>query len=215
MLMPDDALAKELALSPKMVTEARRHWQRFVSEDQVDIRAAECYSGMVFRKLAAGKFSEDVWLYAQERLLICSFVYGILRPADGIRPYRMEGAVRLDSGQSVFSYWRDLLTPYLIECVRRAGGVLVFLASEEMKQLFHWAQVEAAVTVIYPTLLTRLPNGHLKQIVVYTKMARGAMARAILSERLSDPQALKSMTPEGFIYSHESDSTNEWIYILG
>ena len=82
-----------------------------------------------------------------------------------------------------FDYWRDRLTPYLIEEVKRAGGTLLFLASDEMRGLFHWAEVERAVRVITPTFLVRQPTGRLKQIVVYTKMARGAMAGEVIRQR--------------------------------
>ena len=71
-----------------------------------------------------------------------SFVYGLLSPETAIRYDRMEGAVQLPDlfDGRLFDYWRDRLTPYLIEEVKRAGGTLLFLASDEMRGLFHWAE---------------------------------------------------------------------------
>ena len=57
--------------------------------------------------------------------------------------------------------------------------------------------------VITPTFLVRQPTGKLKQIVVYTKMARGAMAGAIIRQRLEKEEAWRALTPEGFVFSPE------------
>lgn len=214
-LMLDSAtMARELSLSPKLVSEARGHWRRFVSGESICARSAELYSGMVFKKLGACTFSEADWAYAETHLGICSFVYGLLRPADGIRPYRMEGGLRLESGERIFDYWRDRLTPVLIERIQASGGTLAYLASEEMKQLFHWGEVEAAVRVIYPNFLTRQADGSLKQIVIYTKIARGLMARAILTSRLTRAEELQLLTPADFVYTPTESEGDSWTFIL-
>lgn len=208
-------LGRDLRLSPKLAQEARHDWLAFAGGERNPQKALELYSGMVFRKIGARGFSPELWAEADTRLGICSFVYGLLRPSDGIRPYRMEGDLRLEDGRRVFDYWRDLLTPRLIERTRERSGVLIFLASEEMKQLFHWDEVERALRVITPTFMTRTPEGGLKQIVIYTKMARGEMAGSIIRERLDSPEALQTLTPADFVYQPERSSEREWIYVLG
>lgn len=214
MLMDDREMQRELMLSPKLSATARLDWNAFVSGEGRSGCAAELYSGMVFRQLGASQFTPEQWQYAEEHLCICSFVYGLLRPTDVIRPYRMEGTVRLASGQRIFDYWRDILTPRLIERGKLLGGTLIYLASEEMKQLFHWEQVEQALRVISPTFLVRQPSGVLRQIVIYTKMARGQMTRSILTDRITDPEVLQTLTPQGFAYHGVGDEAGQWIYTL-
>lgn len=210
-----EELGKALKLSNKLAVEAHQHWQRFLDPNTGSAPASLVYSGMVFKKLGAKAFNARDWEYASEHLRFTSFVYGLLSPLDTIKPYRMEGNVHLAKHDcSVFEYWRDYLTPLLIDQTKQMGGVLCFLASEEMKQLFHWAEVERAVRVIYPTFLTRQADGSTKQIVIYTKMARGLMARAIMLERIEHPEELKRLMPEGFIYHEELSSDNELVYIL-
>ena len=99
--------------------------------------------------------------------------------------------------------------------MKRQGGTLLYLASDEMRQLFHWAEVEKAVRVITPNFLVRQPDGRLKQIVIYTKMARGSMAGEVLRRRIETEEELRQLTPEGFVYAPEHSTEREWTFILG
>ncbi|MDO4691876.1 MAG: YaaA family protein [Porphyromonadaceae bacterium] len=209
-------MVKQFSLSPKKADEAYRDWRAFISSTTQDAPTLQLYSGMVFKKIDSASFCASDWLWANEHLLVCSFVYGLLLPTDGIRAYRMEGSADLgwDREESVFEYWRDQLTPWLISRVQASGGTLFYLASEEMKQLFHWAEVERSIRVISPRFITREPSGKLKQIVIYTKMARGAMVRHIIQNRIEDPEKLREFSPEGFVYSGELSRGDEWVYIL-
>lgn len=213
--MSPEAYAKELKVRGKTLDAARRAWIDFASGSSPVGPALEMYSGMVYQKINASIWTREDWAFAEARLSICSFVYGLLTPSMGIRPYRMEGGVRLHTGQRVFDYWRDLLTAELIRRTEASGGVLLYLASEEMKQLFHWAEVEQRVRVIYFDFLTRQADASLKSIVIYCKMARGAMTRALVRGRLDTPEALQGVMPEGFVYDALLSTTNRWVYVLG
>ncbi len=206
------ALKKELLLTTKTLPEAQRNLATFFDEGTPEEQALLNYSGMVFKKLGAGSLTEEDWRYAVDHLRMTSFVYGLLRPTDLIRPYRMEGTARLPmlEGERVFDFWRDRMTKPFIEAIRAAGGTLLYLASDEMRGLFHWEEVERSVEVITPTFLTRQRDGSLRQTVIYTKMARGEMAREVLRQRITQPEELHRLTPAGFLYAGEG-----WNYILG
>ena len=206
------ALKKELLLTTKTLPEAQRNLATFFDEGTPEEQALLNYSGMVFKKLGAGSLTEEDWRYAVDHLRMTSFVYGLLRPTDLIRPYRMEGTARLPmlEGERVFDFWRDRLTKPFIEAICAAGGTLLYLASDEMRGLFHWEEVERSVEVITPTFLTRQRDGSLRQTVIYTKMARGEMAREVLRQRITQPEELHRLTPAGFLYAGAG-----WDYILG
>ena len=210
--LSSQTLKKELLLTAKTLPEAQRNLATFFDEGTPEEQALLNYSGMVFKKLGAGSLTEEDWRYAVDHLRMTSFVYGLLRPTDLIRPYRMEGTARLPmlEGERVFDFWRDRLTKPFIEAIRAAGGTLLYLASDEMRGLFHWEEVERSVEVITPTFLTRQRDGSLRQTVIYTKMARGEMAREVLRQRITQPEELHRLTPAGFLYTGEG-----WDYILG
>ena len=52
----------------------------------------------------------------------------------------MEGDIKLPErgGISMFDYWKPILTDTFIKEIKARGGILINLASGEMKDLFDW-----------------------------------------------------------------------------
>ena len=142
--------------------------------------------------------------------------YGLLRPLDVIRAYRLEGDVVLPElgNQTLFSYWRSRLTDTFIEDIRSAGGILCNLASDEMKSLFDWKRVESEVRVVTPEFHV-WKNGKLATIVVYTKMSRGEMTRFILKNKIGNPEELKGFSWEGFEFDESLSDEKKLVFING
>lgn len=159
------------------------------------------YNGVAYRYLRAWEFTESDFVYANSHLWICSFLYGLLRPMDRIKNYRLEGSVKLpdDDARNLFDFWKPLLTDVLIDSVKQDDGCLVHLATEEMTRLFDWARVKREVKVIEPWFFIRQGEKQ-KTVVVYAKMCRGAMTRYILQNRLTLAEELTAFSFEGFDY---------------
>ncbi len=159
------------------------------------------YNGMAYRHLRAWEFTDADYAYANNHLWICSFLYGLLRPMDRIKNYRLEGSVKLpdNDDRSMFDFWKPLLTDVLIHSVKQDDGCLVHLATEEMTRLFDWKRVKREVHVLEPQFFVR-DGDKLKTIVVYAKMCRGAMARHILQNRLTIREELTAFSYEEFRY---------------
>ena len=126
-----------LRVNPRIAVENYKRYQAFHSEDTRTLPALLAYTGIVFKRLNPKDFSEDDFRYAQEHLRLTSFCYGLLRPLDLIRLYRLEGDVRLpeQGGKTLFSYWQSRLTDSFLEEIKATGGVLCNLASDEMRGL--------------------------------------------------------------------------------
>lgn len=191
---------------------ALENWRRFQTFHVMNDRqpAVFCYDGMVFQRLAPETFSDDDLKYANDHLLISSFLYGLLRPLDLVNKYRLEGDVVLsgNDGKSMFDFWKPILTDWFIQKIKGDDGVLVNLASDEMRNLFDWKRVKKEVTIVTPQFKIE-KNGKLKTIVIYTKMCRGAMARYILNERITDINLLKSFEYEGF---ELDEAEGDWMF---
>lgn len=204
-------LARVLGVNPKIAAENRRRFLEFEGEGTAAVAA---YTGIVFRHLAADRFSDEELQYAQDHLNITSFLYGLLRPTDAIRPYRMEGGVAVPDGEgTLFDFWRERLTGPLIERVKADDGILLNLASGEMKRLFDWPRVAREVRILTPEFRVR-EGGRLKTVVVYTKMCRGEMARFVLKHRTTDPEALRTFAWEGFRYDEALSRPDRPVYTL-
>lgn len=197
-------LADMLHCNADIARQNRLRYMHFAGEGS-RLQAVLAYTGVVYKYLDAQSFTPDDKTYAQEHLWITSFLYGLLRPADMIKPYRLEGNVVLpDNGVSMFDYWKPLLTDVLIDSVKASGGLLVDLASSEMRRLFNWRKVAREVDVVRPEFYVN-KGGRLKTIVIYAKICRGAMTRYLLQNCIENADKLKSFDFEGFSYS-EVDS---------
>ncbi|WP_321333561.1 YaaA family protein [uncultured Bacteroides sp.] len=205
-----------LHVNAKIAVENYKRYQSFHADEKEGLAALLAYTGIVFKHLDPTDFTDEDFLYAQEHLRITSFCYGLLRPLDAIHSYRLEGHAKLAGfgGQTVFSFWQFRLTDVFIDIIKANGGVLVYLASDEMRGLFNWSKILKEVKVIVPEFHL-WKNGKLSTIVVYTKMARGEMARFILKNRIEDLNELKSFSWEGFVYSDINSDGSKLVYVMG
>lgn len=194
-------IGRLLHINQKLSAQNWLRYHDFYSETNQPLPALLSYTGMVFKHISPQNFTAEDFVFAQEHLRITSFLYGLLRPLDLIRNYRLEGGIPADndSDENIFEHWRPLLTELFIKDIRQHGGILINLASAEMKELFNWKEVENAVQIITPEFYT-YKNGKPATVVIYAKMCRGEMVRYILKNRIQDPECLKTFSWEGFTY---------------
>ena len=88
-----EELERLLRVNSKIAVENYKRYQAFHAEDTRELPALLAYTGIVFKRLNPKDFSEADFRYAQDHLRLTSFCYGLLRPLDAIRPYRLEGDV--------------------------------------------------------------------------------------------------------------------------
>ena len=200
-------LASMLKISLRLAAGAYRWYKDFPVAETLR-PAALSYDGIAFKYLGFGSLSPGDMEWANRRLTICSFLYGMLRPLDLINPYRLEGKVILPATDpaTVIESWRPLLTDRLIEDVRADGGLLLNLASDEMKGFFDWKRVTAEVRVVTAAFKLGEP-GRLRTSSVYAKMCRGAMARYVIANRLNDLSRLASWDFNGFRLIDSTDTS--------
>lgn len=212
--LPTEALARLLRVNGRIAAENRRRYLAFHDESTA-LPAVAAYTGVVFRHLDPASFTEADFEYAQRHLHITSFLYGLLRPLDAIRPYRLEGDLVLPGmdEQTLFDYWRQRLTDEFLDAIRCDDGVLLNLASGEMRRLFDWRRIAREVRIITPEFRVR-DGDRLRTVVVYTKMCRGEMARCVLRNRTANPEALKGFEWEGFRYDEELSRGDDWVFTM-
>ena len=148
---------------------------------------------------------EESLQYAQKHLWITCFLYGLLRPMDGIVPYRMEHCVTLEAtnDKPINQFWKDKLTDVLIHSVKADDGILIHLSTAEYEHLFDWKRICREVKVIQPLFYVRQKDDRLKMQAVWAKSCRGAMVKYILSNQLATPEELAAFSYEGFEYAPE------------
>ena len=207
---PTYTIAEILGCSMQIAAQNKLRFMQFLDEpsgraerfeNKSKLPAILAYHGQAYKHLKAETLTADDLNYSQGKLWITSFLYGLLRPLDGILPYRMEGLVELPSGEglNLFEFWKSRLTDMLIDSVKADDGILVHLATEEYQHLFDWQRVRKEVRIIQPLFYVRKGND-LKIQAVWAKTCRGAMTRFIIENRITNPDDLSTFSYEGFEY---------------
>ncbi|MFB6319319.1 peroxide stress protein YaaA [Saccharicrinis sp. FJH54] len=184
------------------------NYERFQSWDRSDtekLKAICAFKGEVFNGLKGWEFTEKELEYAQNHLRILSGLFGILKPLDTIKPYRLEMGTEMDFG-SLYEFWGDKITNEINAQIAATGGPVINLASKEYYRALNPQKLNAPV--ITPDFKD-LKNGSYKIIAIYAKKARGLMSRFILKNKLTDPEDLKAFNEEGYYFNgHLSTAEN-------
>ena len=207
--MDVEELARKLDCSTKIAAENWKRYHNFAAAEKMP--AILAYNGQAYKYLRADSLSDESLEYAQRHLWITCFLYGLLRPMDGIVPYRMEHCVSLEAtgDKPVNQFWKDKLTDVLIDSVKADDGVLLHLSTAEYEHLFDWKRVCQEVKVIQPLFYVRQKDGRLKMQAVWAKACRGAMVRFVLTHQIAHPEELAAFSYEGFEYAPQ---LGEWAF---
>jgi hypothetical protein len=87
-------------------------------------RAVDTYAGPLYQGLAAESWPPDAKKRAARHLIIVSALWGALRPADRIPPYRLHICTRLAEMDRLEPVWRTILPETLADAADRRGPIL-------------------------------------------------------------------------------------------
>jgi hypothetical protein len=168
--------------------------------------AVECFRGDIYSGLRALDFNDSERKRAQERLLILSGLYGVLRPYDEIEPYRLEAAYRFPDKKlgNIYEYWGKALA----SCIDPDALIVNVTSLEYSKLILPYVSNEQ----IIPRFLTRKkPGAEPTFVVVHAKIARGAFARWVIQQtETSDFTAFDDL---GYKYDPSLSSGAEPVYV--
>lgn len=188
------------------------NWQSESTSDNAK-QAVLAFKGDVYTGLQAETLSEDDLDFAQTRLRILSGLYGLLRPLDLMQPYRLEMGLKFTNqrGRNLYEFWGEQLTDTLnADLVSAKTEVLINLASNEY---FKAVKPKLLNADIITPQFKDLKNGQYKMISFFAKKARGLMARYIIDNRITEPEALKSFSEAGYYYSDEQSQGDQWVFL--
>ncbi len=166
------------------------------------------YEGLAYQYMAPAVFESRMLNYVQEHLRILSGFYGVLRPLDGVTPYRLEMQARAKvcGYKSLYELWGKRLC----ESVCRGGSVIVNLASKEYSK-----SIEKYLSGNIPYITVTFCERSGERLVtkgIYAKMARGEMVRYMAEEQITDPVRLKSFDRLGYVYRAMLSSPEEYVF---
>lgn len=175
------------------------------------------YDGIAFQYMAPAVFEDGQFDYVQGHLRILSGFYGVLKPMDGVTPYRLEmqAKAKVAGTENLYEYWGDVL--YREVCddpegqASRRSGVIINLASKEYSRCIEkYLQPEDRfITCIFGDL----EDGRVVQKGVYAKMARGDMVRFMAEHQIEDPEDIRVYDRMHYHFSAERSSKTEYVFI--
>ena len=167
------------------------------------------YDGIQYTYMAPAVFEDGQYEYVQEHLRILSGFYGVVKPMDGVVPYRLEMQAKaaVDGHKNLYGFWGDSI----YRGVRDDSGVIVNLASKEYaKCVEKYLQPEDR----YITCIFGEPeSGKIVQKGVYAKMARGEMVRFMAGIHADEPEQMKAFNWSGYHFDEERSSDTEYVFI--
>ena len=172
--------------------------------------AVLAYDGIQYQHMAPGVFTDQAFDYVQEHLRILSGFYGILKPFDGVTPYRLEMQAKLRGGEAkdLYAYWGDSLANALFS----ESNCIINLASKEYSVCISKYLPENVrfITCVFG----EEKDGKVIEKGTMCKMARGEMVRYMAENQIEDPEQIKSFDRLNYRYDASRSDDNLFVFIL-
>ncbi len=202
-------LAELMHISPRL---AKLNADRFRDFAELPERQALfAFAGDVYTGFEVDTLDEGGVDFAQNHVRILSGLYGLLRPMDAIRPYRLEMGTRwAPRHKKLTDWWGDRIAELLRAEVEEEGsGVVLNLASQE-----YFAAVEnrlEGLRIIHVDFREPGPNG-LRFVSFNAKKARGMMARWMCEHHVADIDALRGFDTDGYRFDASQSDEDRWLF---
>lgn len=168
------------------------------------------YEGIQYQYMAPGVFTRDELEYVQEHLRILSGFYGMMKPFDGVTPYRLEMQAKLsvDGAKDLYAFWGGLLAARIFaetDCV-------VNLASKEYSRCIadHLPEGVRFITCVFG----EEKDGKIVEKGTLCKMARGEMVRFMAENQIESPEEIRKFDRLNYRFLPESSDGSTFVFGL-
>lgn len=166
------------------------------------------YEGIAYQYMAPSVFETKQLAYIQEHLRILSAFYGVLKPMDGVTPYRLEMQAKASVAdtKNLYEFWGRSL----YDAVRDESGIIVNLASKEYAKC-----IEKYLTdkdLFLNITFCEEVRGKLVTKGTYAKMARGEMVRYMAEHRVASPEEMQGFDRLGYRFRADLSGEREYVF---
>ncbi|MGC6329508.1 peroxide stress protein YaaA [Rhizorhabdus sp. FW153] len=205
-------LAKLMSISDKLAQLNADRYADFAGQEERP--ALFAFSGDVYVGLEARTLDAPAIRYAQDHVRILSGLYGLLKPLDQIRPYRLEMGTRWAPGRTrnLYAMWGSKVSDALAaDLLAEGSDTIINCASKE-----YWHVVEQAppkgVRIVTIDFRENGPKG-----LVFNsfgaKRARGMMARWMCEHHIGKPEDLKGFDSDGYAFVAADSDEHVWRFV--
>tara|TARA_B100001079_G_scaffold210559_1_gene184670 strand:- start:63 stop:818 length:756 start_codon:yes stop_codon:yes gene_type:complete len=201
-----ESLCDLMGISSKL---GELNWTRnqdFTKDSNYSKQAIFAFNGDVYDGLDINSLDNEKHQLVNNIIRILSGLYGILKPFDHIKPYRLEMGTKfsINGNKNLYDFWKSKVTNQL-KSELAEDELIVNLASNEYFSVIN--SKEVSNKIISPQFKD-FRNGTLKIISFYAKKARGLMSRFIIDNNVKSVNEIISFDSGGYSYS-KKDTTDE------
>ena len=201
-----ESLCDLMGISSKL---GELNWTRnqdFIKDSNYSKQAIFAFNGDVYDGLDINSLDNDKHQLVNNVIRILSGLYGILKPFDHIKPYRLEMGTKfsINGNKDLYDFWKSKVTNQL-KSELAEDELIVNLASNEYFSVINSKKVSNKI--ISPQFKD-FRNGTLKIISFYAKKARGLMSRFIIDNNVKSVNEILSFDSGGYSYS-KRDTADE------
>ena len=165
--------------------------------------------GIQYQYMAPGVFTAGEYDYVQRHLRILSGFYGLLRPFDGVTPYRLEMQAKLavDGAKDLYDFWGDSLAAQLFT----ETDCILDLASKEYSLCVSRYLIPSIrfITCVFG----EEKDGRVIEKGTMCKMARGEMVRYLAEKQAAGPETAKDFDRLGYRYATAHSDENTYVFL--
>ena len=175
-------------------------------------QAILAFKGDVYTGMDVLSFNSSDFKFAQKHLRILSGLYGLLRPLDLMKAYRLEMGSKLSTtrGKNLYEFWDTIITDGLNEQLKKLkSDILINLASNEYFKSVKKQHLNASI--ITPAFKD-YKNGDYKMIGIYAKKARGMLSRYIIKNKIINPEEIKEFDSDGYKFNKKLSHDYNWVF---
>ena len=212
-----DQLMNLMEISPKLARLNQERYYLWRPEFTTDTarQAIFAFRGDVYTGLDADTLTITDINLAQEKLRILSGLYGVIRPLDLIRPYRLEMGTNLGVGKNrnLYEFWQKKITARIREDLNKSNSnLLINLASVEYFKVIDQKKLKAEV--VTPEFKEG-KNRTYQMVSFFAKKARGMMTRFILQNEIHQAEQLKAFDSDGYCYNSHLSQNGRPVFTRG
>lgn len=200
-------LESTMKINQKIALDVFAYYQEF-DASRSGSPALLTYDGLQYKNLDAKSLSLEQLLWAQEHTAILSGLYGVLRPLDGVLPYRLEMQYPVPfGGKTLYELWGDRLYRALFE----KGEPVLNLASKEYSKAVTPYLTASDRMISCEFLVPK--GGKLKALATEAKMARGQMLRYVIEHKIDDPLDLTRFAWNGYRFAPPVSTDSDYVFV--
>jgi cytoplasmic iron level regulating protein YaaA (DUF328/UPF0246 family) len=192
-------LSRLMTISPKLSDLNWLRNQDFQKNNSKEKQAIFAFNGDVYDGIDANTISTSNHEKLQSTLRILSGLYGILKPFDKIKPYRLEMGTKIsiDGSKNLYDFWKKNVTDSILKEIKEEE-IIVNLASNEYFSVIDSSLIDNKI--ITPQFKD-FKNGKLKIISFYAKKARGLMTRFLIDNDIQSSSDIENFNSSGYTFN--------------